>query len=179
LTTQPPDPISAEEVSAKIQELLELERERGSREFAEALADNIMEPDPVETAAFRSDELAFLSYTGARYLIDHSNEVLRDRRRGSRQAHDTRRFQMEVGRERRILESIVNGIRAKKGMLPNQPNIRRRAERRLVQENLKGPVPQGRFIELLREEEEREQQRKRDAKRARAQARKAQRATEN
>lgn len=170
---EPPEPAL---VAAKITELLDIERTLGSREFAEALADNIMEPDPVETAAFRSDELAALSLAGAIYLIDHSNEVLRDRRRSSRQAHETRRFQMEVGRERRVLAHIVDGIRAKAGILPNQPNLRRRAERRLVQENLKGDVPKGRFIELLREEQEAEEQRKRDAKRARAAARKARRA---
>lgn len=166
----PPDPAL---VAAEVQRLLALEQEQGPRVFAEALADNIMEPDPIETAAFRSDELAGLSHIAATYLIEHSNEVLRGRKRGSRQAYDTRRFQMAVGLERRRLAAVIEGIRARRGILPNQYNIRRRAERRLVQENLKGPVPQGRFIEILREEEEAKKERDRDAKRARAKAKKA------
>lgn len=170
--TEQPSPPSASGVAAKIQELQLLEQSNPAQ-FAEALADNIMDPDPVETAAFRSDELAYFSLSGARYLIEHSNEVLKRRRRGSRAQFDTRRFQMSVGRERRILGSIVDGIRAKNGMLPNAPNPRRRAMMRLWNENMAGPVPAGRFRVLLDEETERDAQSKRDQKRLRKEAKRA------
>lgn len=177
MTTDPrqaPEAPSPAEVAAKIAELQALSQ-ADPEAFSSALATNVLEPDPVETAAFRSEELVFESALAAKYLIEHSNEVLRHRRRGSRKAFDTRVFQMKVGQERRRLDAIVAGIHARNGRLPTQPNPRRRAERRLVQENLKGPVPKGRFIELLNEEVEKEKQAKRDRKRARAQARKQRR----
>ena len=160
-------------VQAKIKELDALEV-RDPLEFAEALADNIMETDPIETLAFRSDELAFKSLKAARYLLDHSGAVLQRRRRGSREQQATREFMNRVGAERRLLESIVNGIRAKKGLNPNAPNPRQRALRRLATENLKGDVPRGRFRELMIEEQEIDRERKAEAKRERRQARRDQ-----
>lgn len=150
-------------VQAKIKELDALEV-RSPVEFAEALADNIMEPDPIETQAFRSEDLAFKSLKAARYLIDHSGAVMKHRRRGSKQQQATREFMNRVGQERRLLEYIVNGIRAAKGQIPNAPNPRQRALRRLATENLKGDVPRGRFRELMIEEQEIDKERKRQAK---------------
>ena len=150
-------------VQAKIKELDALEV-RDPLEFAEALADNIMEPDPIETSAFRSEELVFKSYKAARYLIDHSGAVLNRRRRGSKEQQATREFMNRVGQERRLLEYIVNGLRASKGLTPNAPNPRQRALRRLATENLKGDVPRGRFRELVIEEQEVDRERKRQQK---------------
>lgn len=161
-------------VQAKIAELDRLEV-RAPVEFAEALADNIMEPDPIETQAFRSDELAFKSLKAARYLLDHSGAVLKRRRRGSQQQQATQEFMNRVGAERRHLENITNGIRAKKGLTPNAPNPRQRALRRLATENLKGDVPRGRFRELVIEEQEIDRARKAEAKRQRRLARQGQR----
>lgn len=177
MTKERPSTPSAPEpglVASKIAELQALElRDRNG--FAELLADNIMEPDEVETAAFRSDELAFQSLAAARYLIDNANAVMRRRRRGSAEQRGTERFIQAVGRERRILENIVNGLRAKKGMLPSAPNPRQRALRRLATENLKGDVPQGRFRELVLEEVEVDKERKRREKKERQAARRAER----
>lgn len=161
-------------VEAKIREFSALElRDRNG--FAEALADNIMDPDPTETAAFRSDELAFKSLAAARYLIDNANTVMRRRRRGSQEQRGTERFMQTVGRERRILENITNGIRAKNGMLPNTPNPRQRALRRLASENLAGDVPKGRFRDLIEEEIQVDKDRKYQQKKARQAARRAER----
>lgn len=169
-----PDPAL---VSAKAQELLAFESANGPRAFAEEVADILLapDPDPVEIAALRSEEVAFLAWNATKYLLEHSGAVLRTRRRGSQEANATKRFQVEIRREERLLEAIVNGIRARRGQLPAQRNPKRRAERRLVQENLKGDVPKGRFIELLREEQEISERVERDQKRARAEARKKRR----
>jgi hypothetical protein len=161
-------------VTAKTRELVELEK-RDRNAFAEALADNIMEPDPIETDAFRSDELAFQSLAAARYLIDNANSVMNRRRRGSREQRGTERFLQMVGRERRILENVVNGIRARKGMLPNAPNPRQRALRRLATENLAGDVPRGRFRDLVIEEQQVDKDRKYREKKERQAARRAHR----
>lgn len=170
-----PDLPTPDEVAAKVEELRALEQ-LGVKEFADALADNIMEPLPVETAAFRSDALAFLSLTAARYLIDHANEILRQRHRSRHARRGTQHFVNLVGRERRILENIVNGLRAKNGDLPNAPNPRKRAMQRLWNENMAGDVPQGRYKVLFLEEQELAAQRKRDEKKARRDARRAARA---
>lgn len=170
--TTPDSPASPEQVAEKIRELIDLEA-RDRNGFAEALADNIMDPDPVETAAFRSDELAFQALAAARYLIENSQVIMRQRRRGTAAKRGTENFIQQVGRERRILENIVNGMRAKKGMLPNAPNPRQRALRRLATENLKGDVPMGRFRDLIEEEIQADRDRKKEQKRARQLERRA------
>lgn len=170
-----PDPAL---VAAKAQEFIAFEATHGGHAFAEELVVEILlapEPDPVELAALRSEEVAFLAWNATKYLLDHSGAVLRSRRRGSRAALSTERFRAAINRENRIFKQVVDGTRAKRGILPNERNVRRRAERRLVQENLKGDVPKGRFIEIYREEQELADQIARDQKRARAEARKKRR----
>lgn len=167
---QRPAVVDPNEVAAKIREFIALEAS-DPRAFADALADNILDPIPTETAAFRSEELVFKSLTAALFLIENTDSVLKRRRRGSQEQRRTEYFRTAVNRERRIFENIVNGLRAQKGLLPNKPNPRRRAERRLVQENLAGDVPRGRFRQLLIEEVEADQERKRLEKERRKQAR--------
>lgn len=170
---RPPTP-DPEQVAAKVQEFLALETSDPTS-FAEALADNIMEPDPVETAAFRHEDLAFKSLAATKYLIENANSVLKRRRRGSQQQRRTENFVQKVGLERRLLELRVNGIRAEKGLLPNAPNPRQRAMRRLATENLQGDVPKGRIRELIIEEQEKDRERKKQAKKERQAARRAER----
>jgi hypothetical protein len=153
-----------------IQRLLDLHA-RDTTAFAEALADNIMEPVIEETAAFRSEELAYYSLAATRYLIENARSVLTRRRRGSTEKARTEGFMQKVGHERRLLELRVNGIRAEKGLLPNAPNPRQRALRRLASENLAGDVPKGRFRQLVEEEQEVDRERKRAAKKQRQQER--------
>lgn len=81
----------------------------------------------------------------------------------------------KVGHERRLLELRVNGIRAEKGLLPNAPNPRQRALRRLASENLAADVPKGRFRQLVEEEQEVDRERKRAAKKQRQQERRERR----
>lgn len=161
-------------VEAKVRELLKLEASDPTS-FAESLADNIMEPDPVETAAFRSEQLVFKSYAASRYLIENAKAVIARRRRGSERKRATEHYMHKVGYERRILENICNGLRAQKGLLPNAPNPRRRAERRLVNENLAGDVKKGRIRELIEEEKAIDAEKKKQAKKARQAARKERR----
>lgn len=141
--------------------------------YAEALADCVMLPDEFEQAAFRSEQLAQRSLIAARYLLDNVNTQIRQRPDESKGAWGQRasHFRNRVGMERRILDAIVTGLRAQLGILPAAPNPRARAMRRLWSENMRGPIPAGRFRELLEEE----QQRDADARRAAKEERKRQR----
>lgn len=145
---------------------------RDPRAFAEAVADNIMDPVTEETAALRSDELAPKTLIAVRFLIDHTLNATKRPPKGSDAERRRNHFLTSVNRERRVLEMIVAGIRAKNGVLPNAPNPRARALQRLANENLAGDVPRGRFRDLLNEEEELVRARKREAKQARRDARK-------
>lgn len=163
-----PDP---DAVASMINHLRALEL-RDTREFAETLVTNILDPDPVETAAFRSDELAYLSFVATRWLIDNAKDVRARKRRGSQKERATDAYIRLVGRERRVLEQIVSGLRAKNGVLPAAPNPRRRAERRLWSLAMKGEaIPAGMWRVILEEEIVRDRSRKRDQKRSRQTAR--------
>lgn len=160
------------QVDARVAELAALElRDRTS--FAEELADNIVEPDPVDTAAFRSDELAFKSLAAAIYLLQRTEEqIARHRRdRNRKKEVDAGRFGVKVQYERRLLQNITDGIKARNGIVPTAPNLRRRAMDRLVNENLAGDVPRGRFRQILEEEKAKEAERKKQEKKARRQNR--------
>lgn len=166
-----PSPEVAPRVIARIAELTAMEA-ADPTSFAEALADNIMEPLAEDTHAFRSDDLAFKSYAAATYLIERTNEQVRRHARNPQKQRGAKAFGIKVARERRILENIVNGIKARNGVLPAAPNPRRRAKDRLWNEAMTGKsIPPGRWRELLTEEMERDKARKRDAKRARRQSR--------
>lgn len=160
-----------DQVAARIAELTALEASDPTT-FAEDLADNIVEPIALDTAAFRSDELAFKSLAAANYLIDRTNEQARRHRANSDKQRATIAFGHKVARERRILENVVNGIKARNGILPAAPNPRRRAKERLWSEAMKGgPIPAGRWRQILDEEIEKDRERKKQAKKARRQVR--------
>lgn len=127
-----PDP----QVQAAVGELSALTDKR----YAEALADCVMDPDPVEQAAFRSPELAPRSMVAARYLIDHVNTAIR-REGESGRARRAEHFRDRVGMERRMLEAVAgsNGESA--------VNPRGRAMRRLAQAHPRE------FLALVREEQ--------------------------
>lgn len=158
-------PTSADEVARTIQMLAAESDDR----FSEALADNIMDPVPEETAAFRSPELVARSAAAARYLIDHVNTVIRTRSGPEASNKDLRRrteaFRNKVGRERRILESILAEAELRKGIIRNAPNPRARAMKRLWQLALQGDVPAGTARRLLEEEEEKAVEARREARR--------------
>lgn len=160
-----------DEIAARIAELVALEASDPTT-FAEDLADNIMEPLELDTRAFRSDELAFKSLAAAKYLIDRANEQARRHRANSAKQRATIAFRQKVAREGRILENVVNGIKARNGILPAAPNPRRRAKERLWSEAMKGDaIPAGRWREILDEEIEKDRERKKQAKKARRDAR--------
>lgn len=103
------------------------------RQFTESLADNIMEPRSEETAALRSPALAFRSYAATRALIDQTNAHLLRRTGESDKAWASRAidFRTRVGVERRLLEVIVAGERARRGITAAPPNPTSRALREL------------------------------------------------
>jgi hypothetical protein len=120
--------------------------------FAEALADNIMEPDQDETAAFRSRELAHRSLDATKYLLARVNTEFRQRPGESRGSWGKRAavFRDRVGLERRRLETIIAGLRAERGILMAPPNPRGRAYRELARRH------PGEFLVLVREEQEKD-----------------------
>ena len=137
--------------------------------FAEALADCIMDPEPTEQAAFRSEALAFRTLTAARYLLDHVNVTIHrnDTESNGSWLKRAEHYRNRVGMERRTVETIVAGLRAQRGMLTSTPNPRHRAMRAL---SAKYPVE---FLALVRTEQQadvdrikREKQERRDARRA-------------
>lgn len=151
--------------------------------YAESLADNIMDPDPVETAAFRSPELAKRSLAASEHLLDDVNARLRRGAPAGESAKSFERragyFRQNVGIERRLLRAIVDGQRAARGIVPNAPKPRGRAMRRLAQLNLAGDVPKGTYARLVREETAIDQQKaaakKEEQRRAKNAARAARR----
>lgn len=157
-----PDPAAVAEVLADLAEL-------DDEGFADALADCIMRPDPVEQAAFRSPQAAERSLIAARYLIDNVNSTIRknDGESDGSWRHRAEHFRNRVGMERRMLQAIVDGLRAQQGRLPNAPNPRARAREVLARRH-----PQE-YLSILRELEEAERQRKREAKAAAKAARRA------
>lgn len=176
-----------------IAELDDIHERLGRDHFADRLATNVLDPDPVETEAFFSKDLAYKSLVAARYLIQHANSYKVRRRRGSQKQLATEVFVQKVGRERSLLQNAVNGYLALDGRLPAQPNPRRRAEKRLWNLALRGePLPAdlvsdpraaavlGRIMKDLArrlhdEEVERDAEKKRAQKKARQQARREQR----
>lgn len=121
----------------------------------------------VEQAAFRSPQLVNRSLAAARLLLDETNATLRRGRRDDEtktQWADRQRrlkhFVLNVGRERRLLEQIITGLRAQSGVLPNAPNPRQRAFERLAKEHPK------QYLQLLRYEQRLEKERKAEARRA-------------
>lgn len=164
----PPTPA---QVADRIRSLKALE-ESDPTAFAEALADNIVEPEAVDTQAFRSNDLAFQALAAADYLVQRSTEQVARFRRDSVRQRGVMQFRAKVARERRLLENITTGIKATQGILPAAPNPRRRAKERLWSEAMKGgPIPAGRWRRLLDEEIQRDKDKKADAKRARRQRR--------
>lgn len=157
---------------AAVQETIDYLNTRTDKDFAEALADCIMDPVPDEVAAFRSPELAPRSLIAAQYLIDHAKTTIKYKeheqtKKGA--ARGTARFRDEVKYELRLLEDIVRGERARLGIVDNAPNPRARALRRLKQRHL------AEYQELTREEQAKIEEEKRQRKALRRQERAAER----
>ena len=144
--------------------------------FAEALADNVMDPVAEETAAFRSDELARRSLAATQYLINNVNSTIKKNAGESNKGwqHRAEHYRSRIGMERRQLLDIVRGMDARLGRINNAPQPRRRAEKRLWNLVLADkPVSRETLRQLLEEEQqkdidarEKEKERRKAAKRA-------------
>ncbi|WP_199424596.1 hypothetical protein [Actinotalea solisilvae] len=123
-------PVESGSVAEMVRELAELRE----RQFVEAFSENVGDERRIETQAFRSPELAVRSLTAARQLVDNVNSAIRAREGESNKQWQRRAegFRAAVGRERRLLEAIVAGLRAQEGVLPAAPNPRARAFRELA-----------------------------------------------
>ncbi|MGL5816640.1 MAG: hypothetical protein ACRCYR_03685 [Phycicoccus sp.] len=138
--------------------------------FADALADNIMDPVPDETAAFRSAELVKRSEAACSFLIQGAAARVSDLYKGAdADARNKRRrvehFKNKMAYERAILRTIITESDARNGLLRNRQNPRARAMKRLAQLNLAGDVPRGTYRRLLDEETEKDAERRRQQKR--------------
>lgn len=138
--------------------------------YAKALGQNIAKPLPEETAAFRSRDLAVRTEVACKHLISTNAAKIQHVLVGTetdvvKKRGQVAHFISKVRRELALVQSIITEADAQKGILRNAGNPRRRAERRLWQENMAGDVPKGRFRELLQEEEQKEVERRRAAKR--------------
>ncbi|MFB7890406.1 hypothetical protein ACFCZ3_20370 [Cellulosimicrobium cellulans] len=129
-------------------------------DFARALGENLTDENPVETAAFRSPELVQRTAIAARHLVAQTATTIKRRSDESNSAWQARakRFRLLAEREQAVCTTIINGFRAQNGVLPNAPQPRSRALRRLAREN---PV---RFLEILREEQEIDREKNRQKK---------------
>lgn len=165
--TRPPDP-DPQQVARLIEQFSNL----SDVAYAEALADNIMEPDADETAAFRSPELVYRSRDAAAYLLARVNTEFRQRPGESRGSWGRRAaaYRDRVGLERRRLETIIAGMRAQRGILTAPPNPRGRAMRRLAQR-----YPEE-FLQMVREEQQADRDRAAREKEERKAARRESRA---
>lgn len=116
-------------------------------------------PDPVNVkvaeAAFRSPDLLERSMTAVNFHISRTTNLLDPRRGEDVPAKRAGRqdFLTLMRQHRNVLGSVRKHQAAMSGRVDNAPNPRRRAEKRLWDEVLKGPVKKGRGLELLREEE--------------------------
>lgn len=111
----------------------------GDTEFREALADNIMEPDPDETAAFQSPQLVARAMQACDDLRANARGVIRrldeqatsgsDQARAEARARRRRtdHFVYMVGREKKRLELVRRGYQAQEGRVLAAPNPRQRA----------------------------------------------------
>lgn len=176
MTEQPPAraPRTAPKVDpGELAEMIEELSALTDEQFTRALGRNLTDEDPVETAAFRSPELVQRTAIAARHLVAQTATTLKRRSDESNSAWQARakRFRLVAEREQAVCTTIINGLRAQSGVLPNAPQPRSRALRRLAREN---PV---RFLEILREEQEidreKNRQKKAEQKRRRLEERRA------
>ena len=110
MSTNPSDPPMSEVDPAEVDLMIGSLARLSDVSYAESLADCIMDPDPVERAAFRSPALVERSVIAAKYLIETTNSRIRaqaplesNRAWERRAAH----FRDRVGMERRLLDRVV------------------------------------------------------------------------
>ena len=135
----------------RVQQMIAYLKTRTEDDFAEALADVIMEPYSVGVAAFHAPELRRKSLIACKYLADHARAVMRHREPSASNKFlqgATERFLAKVNRERRLIENQITGDLADRGIISQSPSPRARALRRLKQRHV------AEFQELFREETE-------------------------
>jgi len=147
---------------------------RSDPAFAQALAENVLDPDPVATAAFRSPQLATRSLSAARFVINRANNRIRNADSTpdpARTRYVQTRLRDAVGFERASIQAVVdNMVDDPRGAHGNAPSARSRAMRRMARED---PV---RFLRFRREAEEQIAAERRAAKAQRKEQQAAERA---
>lgn len=139
---------------AEVQRLTQYLAGQPHLKFTEALMDCLMDPVPAEVLAFRSDALAEKTLAACVQLLDQLNQQIASNGKGMRRfeglrgaalaaeqrawRQDVFRIREAVGIERRLVQDIVRGMRARNGQLGFAPNPRGRAMRELVRLNVSG-----------------------------------------
>jgi hypothetical protein len=120
-------------ITPETQRLIEAFTALTEVDFRRALEANLADELLVETGAFRSPALAERSLSALRVIIDQSNTRL-DRRSNENNRDwesSQRRWRDRAGQERRLLTTIVAGLRAQAGFESCAPSARGRAAREL------------------------------------------------
>ncbi|HET9653821.1 MAG TPA: hypothetical protein VFP72_00570 [Kineosporiaceae bacterium] len=161
------------EIAKEIAYLMGMQSERQYQEYvSDVLGDR--DPDEVTLAAIRSPQLVRRTLDALTAIINQINiDLAVNRRTRERDAEWERaalRVQNRYGMERNAVQRIVNEIDEREGRR-GKPNPRARAMERLATENLAGPVPQGRFRDLLEEEKAKVEARRKAARQAARDAR--------
>lgn len=114
----------------------------------------LTEEDVADQAAYRTPALAMRSLKAVRRAQQTVRETV-PRQEGETDASwnwRVLRYQGAIEREETLLETVVAGLKAQRGILATPRNPRRRAEHRLAQLNLAEDVPRGTITDLVRQE---------------------------
>ena len=114
----------------------------------------VSDDELAEQAAYRTPSLATRSLKAVRRAQQSVRETV------PRQADEdevawqrrVRRYLSHLEREEVILQTVVAGLKAQRGILMTPRNPRRRAEHRLAQMNIEQDLPKGTILDLTQEE---------------------------
>jgi len=118
------------------------------------LVHDISDDELAEQTAYRSPALAARALKAVRRARQSVRETVPHQPDEDEQGWQRRvqRYLSHLEREEVILQTVVAGLKAQRGILMTPRNPRRRAEHRLAQMNLARDLPKGTIVELTQQE---------------------------
>ncbi|GAB3216389.1 hypothetical protein GCM10027586_09010 [Kineococcus gypseus] len=115
---------------------------------------DISDDEFAEQAAYRAPALAARALKAVRRAQQSVHETVPRQPAEDEQAWQrrVRRYLSHLEREEVILQTVVAGLKAQRGIIATPRNPRRRAEHRLAQMNLAQDLPKGTIVELTQQE---------------------------
>ena len=115
---------------------------------------DISDDELAEQAAYRTPALAARALKAVRRAQQSVRETVPRQVEEDEQAWQrrVRRYLSHLEREEVILQTVLAGLKAQRGILMTPRNPRRRAEHRLAQLNLAQDLPKGTIVELTQQE---------------------------